>query len=65
MDALLEQVQTLALQADDATRHKVLSALRSLQLRLETPHDTLSRYSGLVRIVSRAIILRLFNPDIS
>ncbi|PSR79711.1 S-adenosyl-L-methionine-dependent methyltransferase [Coniella lustricola] len=47
MDALLEQVQTLAVQADHATRHKVLSMLRSLQLRLETPHDTLSRYSGL------------------
>ncbi|ROV90908.1 hypothetical protein VMCG_09989 [Cytospora schulzeri] len=47
MDALLDQVKTLALQADAAGRHKVLDFLRSLQLKLETPHDTLSRYSGL------------------
>lgn len=48
MDALFDQVQTLALQADVVGRHKVLDFLRSLQLKLETPHDTLSRYSGLV-----------------
>lgn len=50
MDALLGQVQTLALQADDAGRKKVLEFLRSLRLKLETPHDTLSRFSGLVSI---------------
>lgn len=48
MDALLGQVQTLALQADAAGRHKVLDFLHGLQLKLEAPHDTLSRYSGLV-----------------
>ncbi|KUI68298.1 Demethylsterigmatocystin 6-O-methyltransferase [Cytospora mali] len=47
MDSLLDQFQTLALQADAAGRHKVLDFLRVLQLKLETPHDTLSRYSGL------------------
>lgn len=48
MDSLLEQIQTAALQADAAGRHKVLDFLRSLQLKLESPHDALSRYSGLV-----------------
>lgn len=48
MDSLLAQVQTLALQADTAERHKILDLLRSLQLKLETPHDTLSRFSGMV-----------------
>lgn len=48
MDSLLQQIQTAALQADAAGRHKVLDFLRSLQLKLETPHDALSRYSGLV-----------------
>lgn len=48
MDSLLEQIQTAALQADAAGRHKVLDFLKSLQLKLESPHDALSRYSGLV-----------------
>lgn len=48
MDSTLEQLRTLAIQADDAGRHKVLDFIRDLQLRLETPHDTLSRFSGMV-----------------
>jgi hypothetical protein len=52
MDSLLEQIQTAALQADAAGRHKVLDFLRSLQLKLESPHDALSRYSGLVCVKS-------------
>ncbi|KAI1256124.1 hypothetical protein MGN70_002285 [Eutypa lata] len=47
MDSTLEQLRTLAIQADDAGRHKVLDFIRDLQLRLETPHDTLSRFSGM------------------
>ncbi|KAI7778925.1 hypothetical protein LA080_001531 [Diaporthe eres] len=47
MDSLVAQVEGLAIQADPAGRHKVLDFLRSLQLRLETPHDTLSRFSGM------------------
>lgn len=49
MDSLFAQIEALAVQADTAGRHKVLDLLRSLQLKLETPHDTLSRFSGLVR----------------
>lgn len=48
MDSLFAQFEGLAIQADPAGRHKVLDFLRSLQLRLETPHDTLSRFSGMV-----------------
>ncbi|KAG6357401.1 hypothetical protein INS49_013278 [Diaporthe citri] len=47
MDSLFAQIEALAVQADTAGRHKVLDLLRSLQLKLETPHDTLSRLSGL------------------
>lgn len=52
MESLLTQIQTIAIQLDAAGRHKALDTLRSLQLKLETPHDTLSRYSGLVRMGS-------------
>ncbi|KAK3390367.1 S-adenosyl-L-methionine-dependent methyltransferase [Podospora didyma] len=47
MDALLKQLSTLAAQADAAGRAKILDSLRTLQLSLETPHDTLQRFSGL------------------
>lgn len=49
MDSLFAQIEALALQADTVGRHKALDLLRSLQLKLETPHDTLSRFSGMVR----------------
>jgi hypothetical protein len=48
MDTILEQLSSLALQADTAGRHKVLDFIRGLQLKLETPHDTVSRLSGVV-----------------
>ncbi|KAF7536990.1 hypothetical protein G7054_g4069 [Neopestalotiopsis clavispora] len=48
MDTLLEQLKTLAVQADSDGRQKVLDFIRTLQLSLETPHDMLSRFSGLV-----------------
>lgn len=48
MDQVLEQLGHLAAQADDVGRHKILDALRKLQLQLESPHDTLSRFSALV-----------------
>lgn len=54
MDSLFAQIEALAVQADTAGRHKVLDLLRSLQLKLETPHDTLSRFSGLVRTLKSA-----------
>ncbi|KAI1178298.1 S-adenosyl-L-methionine-dependent methyltransferase [Nemania sp. FL0916] len=47
MESILDQLQAIATQVDDASRHKVLDAIRDLQLRLETPHDTLSRFSGM------------------
>ncbi|GAP92595.2 putative o-methyltransferase b protein [Rosellinia necatrix] len=56
MDAALEQLRSLATQADSADRHKVLDAIRDLQLQLETPHDTLSRFSGLQLEITAARI---------
>lgn len=50
MDAILEQFRAAAAQADSQGRHKVLDFIRNLQLTLETPHDTLSRFSGLVSL---------------
>lgn len=47
-DTLLERLKTLAVQANSDGRHKVLDFIRTLQLSLETPHDMLSRFSGLV-----------------
>ncbi|KAI0532598.1 S-adenosyl-L-methionine-dependent methyltransferase [Xylaria digitata] len=56
MDAALEQLRNLATQADGAGRHQVLDAIRKLQLELETPHDTLSRFSGLQLEITAAHI---------
>ncbi|KAI1744721.1 S-adenosyl-L-methionine-dependent methyltransferase [Xylaria scruposa] len=47
MDPVLAQLRTLISQVDSAGRHKILDEIRRLQLQLETPHDTLSRLSGL------------------
>jgi hypothetical protein len=52
MDSALEQLRSLATQADSTGQHEVLDALRDLQRQLETPHDTLSRFSGLVSMLS-------------
>ena len=49
MESLFAQIEAFASQADTAGRHKILDFLRNLQLKLETPHDTLSRFSGMVR----------------
>ena len=48
MDTALEQLSTLAKQADEAGRCKVLDFIRDLQVVLETPRDTLNRFSGMV-----------------
>ena len=48
MEYVFAQIEALALQASTSGRHKVLDFLRSLQQKLETPHDTLSRLSGMV-----------------
>ncbi|KAI0147249.1 S-adenosyl-L-methionine-dependent methyltransferase [Xylariaceae sp. FL1272] len=47
MDSALDQLRTLAAGTNNVERHKVLDAIRNLQLELETPHDTLSRFSGM------------------
>lgn len=47
MDALLEQLKDLAT-ADSAGRYRVLDSIRSLQLSLETPLETVLRLSGQV-----------------
>ncbi|KAI1329424.1 S-adenosyl-L-methionine-dependent methyltransferase [Xylariaceae sp. FL0255] len=56
MDTALEQLRVLAIQADDAGRHKVLDGIRNLQLQLETPRDTPGRFSGLYLEVTAARI---------
>ncbi|TGJ83905.1 hypothetical protein E0Z10_g4849 [Xylaria hypoxylon] len=56
MDEALDQLRDLATQADGVDRHKVLDAIRDLQLQLETPHDTLSRFSGLQLEIAAARI---------
>ncbi|KAI8949783.1 S-adenosyl-L-methionine-dependent methyltransferase [Xylaria longipes] len=47
MDSILGQLHTLVPRADNAGRYRILDGIRELQLQLETPHDTLSRLSGL------------------
>jgi hypothetical protein len=48
IDLILQQLRALATQADDIGRHRLLDGLRDIQSSLETPHDTLSHFSGLV-----------------
>lgn len=48
MDAIITQVQNLASTANEAGRKEVIDALRNLQYSIETPHDTLNRFAGLV-----------------
>ncbi|KAI1174453.1 S-adenosyl-L-methionine-dependent methyltransferase [Nemania sp. FL0916] len=47
MDTILDQLDLMAVEVDTANREKVLGAIRSIQLQLETPHNTLSRLSSL------------------
>jgi hypothetical protein len=48
MDNIIAQVQLLAKTADEAGRKKLIDSLKSLQYDIETPYDTLQRFSGLV-----------------
>lgn len=51
MDAITAQIQNLAANADEAARKKLLDTLRNLQYSIETPHDTLQRFAGLVSVI--------------
>ncbi|TGO61905.1 hypothetical protein BOTNAR_0122g00270 [Botryotinia narcissicola] len=48
VDAITTQIQKLAANADEAARKKLIDTLRYLQYSIETPHDTLQRFAGLV-----------------
>lgn len=48
MDAIMDQLRAEASKADEAGRIKLLKSLRDLQLSIETPADSLARFSGLV-----------------
>ena len=48
LEAFAAQARTLASTADDTGRRKMLDLLRDLQYSLESPYDTLQRFSGLV-----------------
>ncbi|KAH6652311.1 o-methyltransferas-like protein [Truncatella angustata] len=63
IDLILQQLRALATQADDVGRHRLLDGLRDIQSSLETPHDTLSHFSGLHLKIAAARIgedLKLF-----
>jgi demethylsterigmatocystin 6-O-methyltransferase len=48
MDSIITQIKSLAQDADEASRRKILDGLRDLALSLETPQDTMQRISYLV-----------------
>ena len=43
MDAIFDQVRSLANNADDAARKKILDGLRNLTYSIETPQDSIQR----------------------
>ncbi|CAI7666386.1 unnamed protein product [Penicillium manginii] len=47
MDSIITQIKSLAQDADEASRRKILDGLRDLALSLETPQDTMQRISYL------------------
>lgn len=48
MENIIDQIKSLAQDADEAGRRKILDGLRDLALSLETPQDTMQRISYLV-----------------
>jgi hypothetical protein len=48
MDALLDQIKQFAANADAAARHQIAHKLRGLASEIETPRETMMRYSYLV-----------------
>lgn len=50
MEAIIDQVQALAAEADEAGRARLLDCLRDLQGRVESPQDTFFRLFNSVRI---------------
>jgi demethylsterigmatocystin 6-O-methyltransferase len=48
MDSVLSSVQTLASNADEAGRKKIIDGLRDLAISLETPWDAMQRIMYLV-----------------
>ena len=58
MDSIITQVQDLAEKADDKGRLDIQTALRDLQLRLETPKDSMMRLLNSVSEELVAFLLR-------
>lgn len=48
MDAIVDQIKSLASGADEAQRHQILVTLREVSDSLETPPDTIQRLVYLV-----------------
>ncbi|KAJ5774108.1 hypothetical protein N7457_009004 [Penicillium paradoxum] len=47
MEAILAQIRSLALNADEASRLKMVKSLRQMQVELQTPKDSLMELAGL------------------
>lgn len=55
MESLFAQIEAFAAQSDTAGRHKLLDLMHTLQLNMETPRDTFSRFSGIFRSLKFAV----------
>lgn len=49
MDTITTEVLAIASKADNASRVKILQAIRDIQRRVEEPKDTLMRFHNAVR----------------
>jgi hypothetical protein len=52
MDAIIEQIKSLAKDADDITRKTIIDQLREVFISLETAQDAMQRISYSVRLLS-------------
>lgn len=61
MDALVEQVRSLAQNSDEKGRKAILDSLQSLRNSIETPDDTIQRFTFYVRRLRSIFHLSLSN----
>lgn len=61
MDAVVEQVRSLAQNSDEKVRKSILDTLQSLRNSIETPDDTVQRFTFYVRKLNSKFHMTLFN----
>lgn len=61
MDTVVEQVRSLAQNSDEKARKSILDSLQSLRNSIETPDDTIQRFSFYVRKLNSNFIITLSN----